>query len=130
MQGHNGRPQNTKFPGRVPQPARVISMRAWKTRKRLHHLRGMRSWPQWVVVACALALAVASAGVAVASCIPFPWQAQCVIWTWVLALVGSVLALVMHVWRDRWAMRLLSVYVLCMTFSFVAGAVTLWARGH
>ncbi len=105
-------------------------MRAWKTRKRLHHLRGMRSWPQWVVVACALALAVASAGVAVASCIPFPWQAQCVIWTWVLALVGSVLALVMHVWRDRWAMRLLSVYVLCMTFSFVAGAVTLWARGH
>ncbi|MCL6515652.1 hypothetical protein [Alicyclobacillus sp.] len=129
-QGHHGKPQNTRWPGRNPQPARVISMRAWKAKKRLHHLRTMRSWPQWVVVLCAWGLAFASVLTAAASCIPFPWQAACVVWTWALALIGSVLALVMHIWRDRFAMRLLSVYVLCMAFSFVAGAVTMWARGH
>ncbi|MCL6637220.1 MAG: hypothetical protein K6T26_04640 [Alicyclobacillus sp.] len=130
MQGHNDNPRNLKLPGQRTQRARVVSLRAWRAKKRMYHLRGGQSWTQWLLFALAWGLALVSGAFALASCIPFRGQPACVVWTWLLGLVGCALTLVLYVWRNRYALRLLCAFVLCLAFSFVAGLVTVWSHGH
>ena len=103
---------------------RVVSMRAWRTKKRLQSFRGSRLVQQLLALVNGAFLLAALVS-ALLSCIPFAWQAQSIIFTSFFATVGSVLSLVLHVMRDRFALRALSVYALCMTLSFVVALVKL-----
>ncbi|MBX5436748.1 MAG: hypothetical protein IRZ33_05960 [Alicyclobacillaceae bacterium] len=124
MQGPNGNP---KHPRRKPQSAqpkgRVIDMRAWKLKKRMEQMR--RSKPRTRTALGVLAAAIAAATIlfTIGSCVPFWGQARCIVVTWFLAVIGGAIGLCLYVLKHRWAMRLLSLYVVCMALSFVAAVV-------
>lgn len=125
MQSQNGKLRSDKRDSHTKGKGRVVSMRAWRTKKRLQSFRGSRSWAGYVLALLNGAFLLAALVSALLSCIPFAWQAQSIIFTSFFATVGSALALVLHVMRDRFALRALSVYALCMALSFVVALVKL-----
>jgi hypothetical protein len=125
VQSQDGKLRSDKRDSHSRGKGRVVSMRAWRTKKRLQSFRGSRSWVEYLLALVNGAFLLAALVSALLSCIPFAWQAQSIIFTSFFATVGSVLSLVLHVMRDRFALRALSVYVLCMTLSFVVALVKL-----
>lgn len=125
MQSEKGKQSNEKVSDRKNVNARVISMRAWKTRKRIHSVRGNRSWSRSAVTFITILCAIAAGVFALASCVPFQGQVKAIVLAWFIGLIGMSMSLVLHVWRDRVAKRLLTLCMCSLAISFVA-ALSKW----
>ncbi|QSO53797.1 hypothetical protein JZ785_08260 [Alicyclobacillus curvatus] len=124
-----GSQQSRKGPDRrlsEDSRARVVNLKAWKARKRIRSMRGRISWTRYVLRQLSYILVILAAGSALLSCVPQKFQAESIIWTWLFAVLGMAVGLVLHVLHDRkWAARLMLVCLGCMTLSLVAGLVTI-----
>lgn len=125
VQGQNGKLRSDKRDNRSKSKDRVVSMRAWRAKKRIQYVRGTRTWPAYVAAVVNYAMLIVTGLFAISSCIPVAWQVPSIICTWFFAVVGSALSLLMYVNRDRFAKRALALYSLGMALSMVAAIVKL-----
>jgi hypothetical protein len=125
VQWQNKKLRGDKRQSQGKDKGRVISMRAWRAKKRLQYVRGTRSTTAYVFALLNYVILFAAGVSAVISCIPFSGQIPGIFVTWFFATVGSALSLVLHVNRDRFALKALTIYVSCMALSLVAAIVKL-----
>ncbi|GMA49055.1 hypothetical protein GCM10025857_04120 [Alicyclobacillus contaminans] len=128
VQSQDEKLRSEKRDGQRGSKGRVVSMRAWRARKRWQSVRGFRSWPMFSAVILNRVLVAIACVFAVVSCIPHAWQPQAIIYTWFFAVIGSALSLVLHALRERRVTRELFVYVVCMAISFVVALVRVAIR--
>lgn len=133
MQGPKGKVQPLRRRSDAAERGRVVDLRAWKAKRqqRQQQRRPYRrkwSWSglYWVTVVVSALAAIAG----VASCVPSSAQIQSIVLTWFLATVGAAGSLILYIVRHRFAMRLLSINVICMALSFMAAVVRVVLLGH
>jgi hypothetical protein len=119
------KPRSEKRQSQGKDKGRVVSMRAWRAKKRLQYVRGARSTTAYVFALLNYVILGVSGVSAVISCIPFAGQIPAIFFTWFFATIGGALSLLLYVYRDRFALKALALYVLCMALSLVAAIVKL-----
>jgi hypothetical protein len=125
-----GKHSNSKQTQVRDDKARVISMRAWKAKKRIQHARGHRNWGKYLVSMIGMACALLSALLAVASCIPFDGQIHAILSAWFFGTIACSFGLWMHVWRDRLARWVLTIGTVALAVSFVAALAKYMSLPH
>jgi hypothetical protein len=129
VEGPGRKPSTKRWKPGPEVSGRVVDLREWKRKRRLRQA-GNREPKARNLYVLTVALLVLTGAAAVGSCVPSSVQPQCVLFTWLLGLLGSGAALVLHVLRHRLALRLLSIYVSCLAVAFVAALVKVTTMAH
>jgi hypothetical protein len=120
VQNENGKHSNSKQTDQRQSDGRVVSMRAWKTKKRIQYVRGNRNWGRYVFSLVGWFCAIVTAACAVLSCVPFTGQVSAIVFAWFVGTIGCSVGLALHVWRDRTAKKVLTLCTCALALSFVA----------
>lgn len=120
MQREKGKNHNPKQAQPHKTSSRVISIRAWRAKKRIQYVRGSRNWGKYLLSVLGLFCACAAMGLALLSCIPFGGQVHAIVIAWFVGIIGCCIGLVLHVFRDRLAARVLMICTSGLALSFVA----------
>lgn len=129
MHGTKGTSQHARGEQSELRKGRVIDMRAWKTKRRIDQMRT----PHWRLLALfwlTAGLTAAACVFAVAAWLPFPGQADSIVFSWFFAVIGAAFGSLLYAMHHRLARHLLLIDVGCMAVALIAALVVFRLLSH